>query len=762
MKILYLDQSAELGGAELSLLSQVTRACGDPSVLLFEDGALRERLVMAGIPVEVASGALGGILVGKQSGLAAAMMALPAIVRLVRQVARRARAHDVVYANTQKAFVIGALAALLARRPLIWHLHDILDAEHFSFFLRHAAIRLANWRVGWVIANSAATADAFVAGGGNARRISVVHQGIDGEAFRAVPPATTKAIRSEFGGGKPLIGLFGRLTAWKGQEVFIDALAQVPGAMGIIAGGSLFGEEAYAARLHRKVASMGLDVRVKFLGARSDIPALMSAMDVIVHSSTLPEPFGRVIAEGMFAGRPVVASAGGGVLEMITHGETGFLFAPGDSLALATAIHGVLAAPANAAEVAAAGQAHAEQKFSLDAAVAQLDSIVRKFQPPRLRILFLDQTAELGGAEFSLLTEVTNLAIRASVVLLEDGPLRGMLAQAGVTVEVLAASRRSMALRRRVGLLAAMRALPDVLRLAGAVAIRARSHDVIYANSQKALVVGALAALLARRKVVWRLRDFLTGPQFSPWLRRAAVALTNWRAARVIVNSASTGSAFIKCGGHAPLVCVAYPGIDETPFLAVAEAEIASMRAELGQGVGPLIGVFGRLTAWKGQLMFLETLLHLPGAIGVIVGGPLFGEGAYELELQRKIRSLGLAGRVRMLGFRSDIPLLMHAMDVIVHCSIAPEPFGRVVVEGMLAGRPVVASAAGGVMEIIQHGKTGFLFEPGSVAALVAVLGGVLANTAASAAIAAAGRQWARETFTIPAMAKKIEAALHR
>lgn len=378
-----------------------------------------------------------------------------------------------------------------------------------------------------------------------------------------------------------------------------------------------------------------------------------------------------------------------------------------------------------------------------------------------MKILYLDQSAELGGGEFSLFAEVTNLSASASVLLLEDGPLRGMLARAGVAVEVLVGSQRSMAITRGAGLLAASLALPEILRLAGCVALRARAHDVIYANSQKALLVGALAAMLARRKLVWRLRDFLTGPQFSPLLRRAAVALANWRAVKVIVNSAATGNAFIESGGHPSLVSVAYPGIDEAPFVDVSAAEIAATRAELGQGAAPLIGVFGRLTAWKGQILFLEALQRLPGAVGVIIGGPLFGEGAFELELRQKIVELGLADRVRMLGFRSDIPLLMRAMDVIVHCSLAPEPFGRVVVEGMLAGRPVVASAAGGVMEIIQHGKTGFLYEPGNVSALVASLGVVLENAAATGAVAAAGRQWAETNFTIPAMVKQIEAALY-
>jgi glycosyltransferase involved in cell wall biosynthesis len=160
--------------------------------------------------------------------------------------------------------------------------------------------------------------------------------------------------------------------------------------------------------------------------------------------------------------------------------------------------------------------------------------------------------------------------------------------------------------------------------------------------------------------------------------------------------------------------------------------------------------------------VFAEALARLPGATGVIVGAPLFGEEAFETELREKIMELGIADRVWLLGFRKDIPLLMCSMDIIAHCSIAPEPFGRVVVEAMLAGKPVVASAAGGVMEIIQHGETGYLVEPGNVSALVAMLGGVMANAAACSVIAAAGRQWAEKNFTVAATVKQIEAALKK
>ncbi len=95
-----------------------------------------------------------------------------------------------------------------------------------------------------------------------------------------------------------------------------------------------------------------------------------------------------------------------------------------------------------------------------------------------------------------------------------------------------------------------------------------------------------------------------------------------------------------------------------------------------------------------------------------------------------------------------------------MHSSIAPEPFGRVVVEGMLAGKPVVASAAGGVLEIIEHGKTGWLYEPGNATALAETLRLVITDQTQSAMIADAGQARARATFTVAATVKQIDEAL--
>jgi glycosyltransferase involved in cell wall biosynthesis len=104
---------------------------------------------------------------------------------------------------------------------------------------------------------------------------------------------------------------------------------------------------------------------------------------------------------------------------------------------------------------------------------------------------------------------------------------------------------------------------------------------------------------------------------------------------------------------------------------------------------------------------------------------------------------------VHFTGFRADIPDVMNAWDIVVHASIRPEPFGRVILEGMLLGKPVVAMAAGGVPELITHEQTGWLVPPGDAPARAAQLRHLLADPAHARAVGSRARDWARERFAL-------------
>jgi len=133
----------------------------------------------------------------------------------------------------------------------------------------------------------------------------------------------------------------------------------------------------------------------------------------------------------------------------------------------------------------------------------------------------------------------------------------------------------------------------------------------------------------------------------------------------------------------------------------------------------------------------------------IVAGGVHRAGEAYAAELRGRVEALGLGSRVHFIGFRADIPDVMNAWDAVVHASVRPEPFGRVILEGMLLGKPVIATAAGGVPELIDDGRTGFLVSPGNVAAMADALRRVLSAPADARSIGARAREWARQQFSL-------------
>lgn len=379
--VLLLDHSGELGGGELSLFDYVSTTRLSVQVAVFESGPFVDRLRDAAVAVEVISA--GAVLdVRRNNGIAKVLGIVPSLTRSIVALARRMRGAQLVYANSQKALVVAALANGIARRPLIWHLHDIMTAAHFSGTMRRVAISLSNRFATHLIANSHATEVSYRQAGGKLP-VTVVHNGIDAAPFADVDRAAVRAalVRDTgIPGEAPIVALFGRLSSWKGQDVAIAAIAAVPGAHLVLVGSAMFGDGAFEAALRRDVTARGIGDRVHFLGFRNDVAALMSGVDVIVHASTAPEPFGRVIAEAMMAGTPVIASAAGGATEIVEDG-TGLLVPPGDVDALASAIRHLIADPAAAAAMAARARAMAMARFALSVATVQTDAVVMAVRP---------------------------------------------------------------------------------------------------------------------------------------------------------------------------------------------------------------------------------------------------------------------------------------------------------------------------------------------------------------------------------------------
>lgn len=380
-RVLYLDHTAKLSGGEIALarlMEALDRTRVAPLVVLAEDGPLAARLREIGVETVVLP--LAGCLrdIRKDTlGFGALRHAgrgghLAAYAWRLARLARR-RGVEIIHTNSLKADLYGALAGALARLPVVWHVRDHIDPGYLPLPAVRLFRFLARKLPSYVVTNSQSTLDrlrllgarpATVVPSGWAGREAVVYDGLGGPDLEARgrdedSPAWTAPVR---------IGIVGRIAPWKGQHVFLEAAAAVTkaghDARFVVIGAPLFGEEAYEQQLRQSARSGEIASRVAFLGFQEDVPAVLRTLDILVHASTTPEPFGQVVIEGMAEGLPVIGTDGGGVREIIAHGENGLLTPMGDAEALARALARLLDDPALARRLGRAGCRHVRTHFT--------------------------------------------------------------------------------------------------------------------------------------------------------------------------------------------------------------------------------------------------------------------------------------------------------------------------------------------------------------------------------------------------------------
>jgi glycosyltransferase involved in cell wall biosynthesis len=317
-------------------------------------------------------------------------------------------------------------------------------------------------------------------------------------------------------------------------------------------------------------------------------------------------------------------------------------------------------------------------------------------------------SARPSGAELAALEYMRRWKARVTVVLLENGVMADALKREGIDVRILDASRlsrvpRGAALLKRLELL---RLFALGWRLGSSI-----NGDLVMAHSTKSALV---AFGLARRlsvPFVWSVHDILS----RQYLGRLNSALTRLLVRRladaVIVNSRTT---MHSLGRRRRPILVRPPG--------VSLSAVSAGLKRTGSRTTVTIGMVGRLSPWKGQHLFVEAFAEEFGADehvdAVILGEAMFGELDYRRGLEATIARSGLGHRMKLLGHVPNATARMGTLDILVHASILPEPFGAVIVEGMGAGLAVVAAAAGGPAETIKHGHDGLLFPPGDRLAL--------------------------------------------
>lgn len=325
-------------------------------------------------------------------------------------------------------------------------------------------------------------------------------------------------------------------------------------------------------------------------------------------------------------------------------------------------------------------------------------------------VLYLNHSAQMSGAEASLRSLLWGLRrsdapIDPVVALPGEGPFTATLREEGWSVALVPLRR----LHRPRGLIDTMASVVHVLQSAPHICRLAEQvgAKIIHSNSTTAHLVGGVAAEKIKRPTLWHCRDLVPLGKIAPQLAA--------KATRVVAISNCVAQSLEDDGVPHEKILVVPNGLDPDEWRAVAHS---NLRETLGIAPDEFVfGVIGQLVPWKNHAAFIEAAGQLLGesATGnarfVIIGGDLFGEQApYVKELRALVKKHDLIGRFNFVPHQSEGADAMGALDCLVHPALE-EPFGRVVMEGMAMGKPVIAMNENGPKEIITHEHDGLLVK---------------------------------------------------
>lgn len=401
MKIAFLDPTAQAGGAERSLLEvlgglRAARPSWALHVTFGADGPMVSAARALGattgvLPFPPALARLGEAWMnGARDGLRTRLKLIRKMFGAARETAAyvfelrrmlRSVAPDVVHSNGLKMDILGVWATP-ARTPLLWHVHDHLGLRPIMPHL----MRLTSGACAGAIANSRSVARELRAVCGDRLKVFPVYNAVDVnrfspcgprldlDALAGLPPSNGETLR---------VGLVATMARWKGQEVFLRALSMIPAQVpvrGYIVGGPIYqteGSQYSLEELRALAAHLSVLDRVGFTGFVEDSAAAMRALDIVVHSSTQPEPFGLVIAEAMACGKAVIISEAGGAAEIVSIDEDVLTHPPGDAASLADCIMRFASEPDLRRRFGSMARASAERRFDRARLADELISIYR-------------------------------------------------------------------------------------------------------------------------------------------------------------------------------------------------------------------------------------------------------------------------------------------------------------------------------------------------------------------------------------------------
>lgn len=398
---------------------------------------------------------------------------------------------------------------------------------------------------------------------------------------------------------------------------------------------------------------------------------------------------------------------------------------------------------------------------------------------PRMRILFLNPSGLFGGAERSLLDIIASLAAarpdwEMRLVAGSDGPLirraramniaatvlpmPAMLAQVGDSAA--RGSAGAMRVRLAANLLTAALATNRYARML-AREIEQVAPTLIYTNGFKMHVIGTWAAR-SKAPVLWHIHDYVGArPVMSRLMRRQAS-----RCAGAITNSDSVRGDLSRVCGDRVAATTVYNAVDLDHFAPAGPAADLDALARMSAAVSGTVrvGLVATMARWKGHQSFLRAIAELPAHVrarvrAYVIGGAIYptrGSQSSADELRTSAERLGISECVGFTGFVDDVASAIRALDIVVHASTEPEPFGLAIIEAMACGKPVIVSDAGGAAEIVRLSGGALLHPPGDSAALAGCIERLVCNPSERASLGAAGRASAEKFFRRSRLADQL------
>ena len=781
MKVLYLNHTSQISGAEHALLALLKRLPDDidPAVACSE-GPLAQEVRELGIPVMPVGGTSGSLKLHPVYTPRAMADVVGSAVALSR-LARRFGA-DVVHANSIRAGVIGVLGRRIGVPPVAVHLHDNLPPG----ILSTASLRVIAHADGMLACSAYVLRQLKAAP--QPPVVRVVHNPVDTGRFdpdRIDRDAARAALGLE--PDQVALGMVAQVTPWKGQDDAVRMLSLLrgehPGLRLLLVGspkfvgrGTRYDNLAYARSLDELIRASGLADEVIQLGERQDIPEILRALDIFLAPSW-EEPFPLAVLEAMAMRLPIVGTVYGGLPEIVNGDDNGILLPPREPARWGDEVGRLISDPKRRETMGArardsvvrqldaprwAGRVAATYDDVLDA----VRNLPGRVSPPArrripLRVLYVNHTSQVSGAERSLLTLLNGLdSTVRPVVACPEGQLADEVRALGVGSVPLHGTEGSLKLhpyQTPLALWALIRDAAEIRRTAASL-----GADVIHANSIRAGLSAGLAARLGGPPAVVHVRDRLPVSAVSS-LTFQVLART---ADRFVSNSHYTAAGVSSNHSGAP-VSVVHNCVDLSRFdpnrLTREEA-----RERLGlASEQPVLGVVAQITPWKAQddaiRIAAELAVTRPDVRLLIVGSAKFVSKAtrfdnirYLSELESLTRSLAVEDNVVFMGEREDVPEILRALDVLLMPSLE-EPFGRAIIEAMAMCVPVVATEIGGPQEIVTAGQEGVLLPPRDPAGWADVVAELLDHPERRAEMGRSARARAMRDFSLERHIKEIE-----